>query len=452
MKLNKKIIIGLAIALVLLLLIGIGIRNMLLRNNEAGQPPSDMLVQVERGELEIWVTGNGTVVTALEETVRTRMTGTIETYLLEEGQEVVAGARLVTLKYQDLSLQIEKAELEIARLEHELSNLNAEQISSTVQALEDGTITWLFREGDWVQQRTPIAYILLGSNNDEAEETVVNVEVRAPITGTLTELMVQTGAVITIGQALAEMKNQERAAEINQQIPSKKLQIKQARLELTELKQKQRDNRENSVIYAPIDGTVVLPEMNAAGVGMDVIQGTVLATIVDYSKLEVIVPIDELDINRVQTGQKVNITVDSVPDRTITGEVIRIASRGKVQGGVATFDVTIAITAPKDLKAGMNAGAAILVDLRSNTLLVPIEAVFEQEGETMVMVVADDEEAGKSGPYPIKVVTGVHDTSFIEILAGVQEGTQIMIQGSPAGLNLRGGMFDGFRPQGGESP
>ncbi len=361
MKLNRKLI-WLIPTLILFILAGLAVRNILLRVQEVRQLPPEMITSVERGDLEIWVTGNGTVQTALEEEIRTRMTGLIETYLLEESLDVAAGDKLVTLRLQDLSLQIEMAEIDILIKEEELASL----------------------------------------------------------------------------------KEQIPADQANHQLSLKELQLKQARLELEELKQRQQKNREDSVIYAPISGTVVLPETGRYGVGMDVPAGTVLATLVDYDKLQVVIPVDELDISRVKEGQAVNLAAEALPGRLITGVVVQVASRGRNQGGVATFDVAIEISPMEGLKVGMNVSAAILVDVRAATLLVPIEAVFELDGEETVISLESDPGTGDNTLKPVQVTTGMHDSSFIEILAGVAEGQQIVIQGSTSWFGRQDSGWDPF--------
>ncbi|HSW35962.1 MAG TPA: HlyD family efflux transporter periplasmic adaptor subunit, partial [Candidatus Limnocylindrales bacterium] len=323
----------------------------------------------------------------------------------------------------------------------------------------------LMRDGDWVQRGSIIARISLPEQlsqenipeqsgqeqaGDESivvtpeEITAVIVEVRAPATGTITSIMAHNEAVVSEGQALAEIQDLDRSAQIEQQIPLRKIQIRQAQLDLADLQTRQKKNRDGSVIHAPISGTVIIPEpASAFSVGMDIPQGTVLASIVDYTELEVIVPVDELDINKVREGQTVIVTVEALPGQIIVGEVTMISSRGKIMGGVTTFDVTVAIAPVEGLKIGMNARADILVDQRIDTLLVPIEAVFEQEGESMVMVASGEQGAGNR---PVKVVTGGHDTFFIEILSGVSEGQQIVIQGAPTDLVRPGGTNGNFGP------
>ena len=128
-------------------------------------------------------------------------------------------------------------------------------------------------------------------------------------------------------------------------------------------------------IYAPIDGTIVKQTLREGDV---VKSGQVISTLADGKQLEFSVPIDELDIAKVKVGQKVNITVDAVPETTskpLQGEVSKIAIEGNYSNGVTTYSVTIKVSNPENLRGGMNANAEILVTSKKGVLYLPIEAV-----------------------------------------------------------------------------
>ena len=151
MKVNKKLFIWLGVGLVVVFAIVMGIRSLARRVDAVMEQFSQMEAVVERGDLEVWVSGSGTVTAAAEEAVRTGAAGTIETYLLEEGLEVAAGDELVTLKFLDLSTEIKLQELEIANLEEQQDNLEDQDLFATVQARAEGQVEWLKSEGDRVQ-------------------------------------------------------------------------------------------------------------------------------------------------------------------------------------------------------------------------------------------------------------------------------------------------------------
>lgn len=500
MKLPKNVrvwVIGTVIAAVAL---GLGWRFFSTRSSAVSQTSRLMTVRVERGDLEVRVSGTGAVEAAAQEEVRTRISGTITRFDVKDGEQVKAGQVLAELDAPDLRLQIEKARLDVAIQERELATLLGEKTFEQVKSPGDGEITWKVKEGDRVQEGNVIATIqnrkrleLVGKFNSaqvehikpgqEAvvflQEFLLNVparvvevgdeprpagagailydvkaeinnpggldagikgwltvltpageiravqegatslpkamDVRAPISGSITALRVDNGKSVGNGQVLAELSDPDRAGQLANQIALAELRLQQARLDL-------QDKEGNRRVIAPIDGIMVLPAA-PKGVGDDVSQGTVLGTVVDYSQMQVDIPVDELDVAKVKPGQQVRITADALPGNAITGLVQSIAFQGTSQNGVATFDVRVAIEPADGLRGGMTVHADILVDRRQNTLLVPIEAVQQGEGRSSVLV---PEGSGRS-PRPVRVKTGAYDTSRIEILEGLEEGQEILI-------------------------
>lgn len=289
------------------------------------------------------------------------------------------------------------------------------------------------------------------------EESILSlsepVDIRSSIAGNIQTIKVENGRGAVAGQVLAEISDPDRADKLVNQIATAELRLQQARLDLEDREQQQKDRSQNRLVVAPIDGTVVLPA-KPVGVGDSINQGTVFGRVVDYSQLQVVTPVDELDVAKVRPGQRVRLTAAALPGKNISGEVLKVASQGTSQSGVATFDVTIKIEANPELKVGMTVNAEVLVEQRQNVLLVPIEAVNEQRGRSIVMVPGEPGEDGKPGsPRPVQVRTGAYDAARIEIIEGLQEGQQVLIQAaqSRAG-NIPGIRIPGMGAPGGAQP
>jgi len=527
----KKIGIGLLVIVLLVVAAVAGWQIFSDRRNARAQSLRMLTAKVERGDLEVRVSGTGAVEAAAQEEVRTLMSGTITRFDMKDGQQVTAGQLLAELDVEDLSLQIEKARLDITIQERELDQLRREKTLDTVKSPGNGEITWEVKEGDLVQEGNVIATIqdrtrleVVGRFNatqledikpgQEAQVLIMEfltslparvvevntdpkpgtggsilyevkvelenpgsldagmkgwltvltpagerpaveeatlsfpetVDVRAPISGEIKALHVDSGKSVSTGQTLAEVSNPDQAEELADQIATAELKLQQARLDLEEKERQQAEQTQKSRVLAPIDGTLVLPD-DPNGVGDDVSQGTVLGTVVDYSQMQVVIPVDELDVAKVKPGQEVEITADALPGKTISGQVVGVASQGTSENGVATFDVTVAIQPVEGLKVGMTVNADILVDYRQNTLLVPIEAVLQQGGRSFVLVAGTSGKDGQAAsPRSVQVKTGAYDTSRMEILEGLAEGQEIIIQGAAsqsgsAQVNRPGGGF-----------
>ncbi|AKP48655.1 efflux RND transporter periplasmic adaptor subunit [Bacillus smithii] len=200
---------------------------------------------------------------------------------------------------------------------------------------------------------------------------------------------------------------------------------------------------DGSDITAPADGTVT-----SIGVsdGDRVSKGQVIAHITNYDDLQTTVQIDELDIPKVKVGQTASIKVNAFPDTTYTGKVTAVANEGTVSNGVSTFDVTVHMNKPTNVKVGMTTEVSILVQSKDNALYVPIEAVHSINNEKYVVV-----EKGDGSVARQTVKTGISNEDYVEITDGLTEGEVVQLPRVSAssssneqmsGRRMMGGMSD----------
>jgi HlyD family secretion protein len=119
-------------------------------------------------------------------------------------------------------------------------------------------------------------------------------------------------------------------------------------------------------------------------------------------------------------------TVESYPGETFAGRVTRIAPMGRQKDNVTTFDVRVSIANPTGkLRANMSANAEIVLEDRTNTLLVAEAAlVRDRDGRSSVQ---QRDPAARTGYRPAPVRTGISNGQRTEILDGVAEGTELVL-------------------------
>lgn len=144
-------------------------------------------------------------------------------------------------------------------------------------------------------------------------------------------------------------------------------------------------------IYSPIDGLIVEQKAKIGDkVGSSTGSSTTVpCTIIDNKNFKFDVSIDELDIEKIKLSQKVSITVDAVTATATTplnGEVVNAALQGTSSNGVSTYPITIRITDPSTLKSGMNATAEIIINQKTDVLMVPLEAIQKMGNRSLVWV------------------------------------------------------------------
>ncbi|WP_462249953.1 efflux RND transporter periplasmic adaptor subunit [Ekhidna sp.] len=258
-------------------------------------------------------------------------------------------------------------------------------------------------------------------------------------------------------------------AEANYQIAeqdyeSAKESVNAANYSLKSAQARVNDARENlrlTSLTAPMSGIVSkLPvELGETVLGTSQFQGTEVMRIADLSKMEVQVDVNENDIIRITVGDTAIIDVDSYSfkDKTFKGVVTHIANTAndKISADAVTeFGVRIQIlnSSYEDLvkeegikypfRPGMTASVDIITEVKKDILTVPLAAVTtradkdknkrnsddnsssdqlsDEEVQEVVFVMSE----GKA--VKTEVETGISDFDRIEIVKGVEEGTEVV--------------------------
>lgn len=179
-------------------------------------------------------------------------------------------------------------------------------------------------------------------------------------------------------------------------------------------------------ITAPADGVITTVSVAA---GQRVTNGQAVAHLTNYKDLQTVVQVDELDIPKIKNGQTVSLTVSAYPDKTFTGKVTAVAEEGTSANGNSTFDVTVHIDHPDNLKVGMSTEASILTNSKENALYVPVDAVHTNNNEKYVLVASVGTSNGNAANATEQktVKTGIATDEYVEITEGVNEGDTIQL-------------------------
>lgn len=175
-----------------------------------------------------------------------------------------------------------------------------------------------------------------------------------------------------------------------------------------------------SRIEAPFDGTItqVVPKP-----GDQVAPNALAFQLDDLSHLLVDLDVSEVDINRVEVGQKAVLTFDAILGKEYQGKVTDVAPVGTSNQGVVDFNVTVEILDPdEDVKPGMTSAVNIIVDQLDSVLLVPNRAVRLKEGKRVVYILKD----GKV--KAVEITLGATSDTVSEVVDGdLKVGDEIIL-------------------------
>jgi HlyD family secretion protein len=211
------------------------------------------------------------------------------------------------------------------------------------------------------------------------------------------------------------------------------------------LKQAQVD-LERTIIRAPVDGTVILRNVDAGQTVAASLQAPVLFTIArDLRDMQVEAAIDEADVGRLRPGLAASFGVDAFPRRSFAGEIVQIRKSPVSVQNVVSYTVVISARNPDlALLPGMTANVRIVVEQRDDALKVPNAALrFRPAGEPEAQraprpgPAQNGRDAGRSGRVwvadganarPLDVRLGLSDGLSTEVLAGpLAEGTEVIV-------------------------
>jgi HlyD family secretion protein len=134
---------------------------------------------------------------------------------------------------------------------------------------------------------------------------------------------------------------------------------------------------ERTVIRAPVDGTVILRNVDAGQTVAASLQAPVLFTIArDLRDMQVETAIDEADVGRLRVGMPASFSVDAFPRRSFGGEIKQIRKSPQNVQNVVSYTVVISAANPDlALLPGMTANVRVLVESRAGALKVPNAAL-----------------------------------------------------------------------------
>lgn len=178
-------------------------------------------------------------------------------------------------------------------------------------------------------------------------------------------------------------------------------------------------------IVSPLTGVVSLV---AAQEGETIVAGLQVAnliTVLDPSRLEMWIYVDETDIGQVRTGLPVEYTVDAYPDQVFEGSIATVYPEPEIRDNIVYYRalVTVSPEQAEQLRPEMTTQVKIITARKDDVLILPNAALKWVNGTQTVFIVQEDGTVTEAAPE--LGLTGV-DTS--EIISGITQGTTVATQ------------------------
>ncbi|HEY9720829.1 MAG TPA: efflux RND transporter periplasmic adaptor subunit [Oscillatoriaceae cyanobacterium] len=384
--------------------------------------PSAALTSVTRGDLSIVVAETGKVQPLRHVDIKSKVAGQVSQVLVREGQKVAQGQVLLTLDPTDFKRQLAQAQADARMAKAELAGMvdgpRPEDVASARADLETARAKALQADADRDRARRALASgTIAPAEWDSARADAMSADAQVRQAQSKLDELVAGPRQEAIDEARARLAKAQVAVEAAQ------------------------DQLTYTVIRAPIAGTVIHRgieegEMVTPGVSQTAGDQQPLLTVADLSKLVVESDINQIDVGKLDVGQRVSIQVDSLPGESFTGKIYKVAPAavaGK-ENGVELFPIQTLIDAgDAHLRPGMSADLDIFVQNKPRVLLLPVEAVLRDgEGLKGKVTLVKRSQNGQWQKTSRDVTLGASSDSQVEIVAGLAAGDQVLIDPASA--------------------
>ena len=191
------------------------------------------------------------------------------------------------------------------------------------------------------------------------------------------------------------------------------------------------DQIERSTIRAQGSGLVVYREVFVGDerrkpqIGDEAFPGQPIIALPDTSQLLVETRIREIDLHKIAASRRVRVRVEAYPGLALSGSVTLVGALAQTdasRAGTKFFPVTVKLTSgdPR-LRTGMTARVEIEVAAMKSALVVPAQAVFDEDGRPYVVVFR----GGR--PERQNVHVAAVNESAAAIDSGVAEGDTVLL-------------------------
>lgn len=419
-KKRRRWILWILLAVILIVILG-----MYLKKKSEPKGVEIVLDNVEKRTIHETVSASGRIFPETEIKITSDVSGEIVELYVTEGDSVRAGQVLVKIDPDAYVSAVERGKATVSSAKAQTS-ISKSQIESSIAQKEQ--ILAQLSNAKRIHERNVTLHKDGVISDVEKEQSASNLE----------------SLEANLRAAEASIRSSKQSAE------GAEFNVQSAEATLKELK----TSLNRTTIKAPVSGIVssLSVEQGERVVGTMQMSGTEIMRISNLNAMEVQVDVSENDIVKVNMGDSVSIEVDAYLEKKFKGKITAIANSASNLSSalgasintdqVTNFPVKIRIlaesyqdlvspTRPYPFRPGMSASVDIFTDVASNVITVPIQAVTTRvKEETEDSTVEEFDEVvfvfEADTVRSIKVVSGIQDDEYIQIIDGLSVNQEIV--------------------------
>ncbi len=386
--------------------------------------------KARNGPFEIFVVKKGTIHESIEATgeikpctgaeisLGARVTGMVVKEPIKIGDRVKKGDLIAVIDNRELQVDVEKAKAELQKVEATYDNA----IKKQEKELERQKALKINAERELEATRQELSFAKWDLNSQKAlfsrstHSTSEKALRKAEAAYARSKANFQKAKDNLRASELAVEKATYELKKLKDEYPQA-LAIAQANLERARIR------FSYSTLRAPFSGVISYVSTQEGETVVAGLNAPQFVKILDDTKIENRIYVDETEIGKVRVGQKVRFKVDTYVRHQYSGTITQIYPAPILQNNVVYY---IAVVTGFDneprLRIQMTTHNEIFTKTRKDVLMVPNSAVRFKDGHYVVIARIN----GKKKTVPVEI--GASDSKFTEIKAGIKEGQEILYQ------------------------
>ncbi len=341
-----------------------------------------------------------------------RATGTIKEMNVKVGDEVRTGQLIAVIDDRELRAQLDEAEAKLARATAELAQVEAVYPKRIAEAQAEERLSTA--KSEYAASNLKRQEELYGKSL--IAKDVLDAARRDALVGQ-NEVLARQASLVRVQTEFEKerFKAQKAKEEAEAVIESAKTKISYTR------------------IVSPIDGVVALVASQAGETVVAGLQVANLITVLDPTRLEMWIYVDETDVGQVRPGLPVEFRVDAQPGAVFKGGVDQIYPQPEIRDNIVYYQALVRLD-PREsarLRPEMTTQCQIVVQEKKDVLVIP-NAALKWIGDRQVVFAV----AGDGTVREVRPKLGLEGLNETEVTEGLSPGepvaTQIVLPGLAA--------------------
>lgn len=327
------------------------------------------------------VMATGKIIPKEEIEIKPNIAGIIDKILVDEGDKVVAGQLIATVRIVPNIAEVNNAQQEVQNSQLQINNakMNVENMKKQYEMQERLYKQGVISKQEYLNSQQQLYSMQQALRN--ANQQLVTAQKRL--------LIAKTGATPEL-QGLATTQIRSKAS--------------------------------GTVLEVPVKVGSQVIEANSFNAG------TTICSIADLNSLIFQGEIDEAQAGKLKQGMNMNIVIGALQNKTFPGKLTMIAPKGKDNNGTIKFPVEGDVYNPNNeyIRAGFSANGEIVLSSQKNALLLDESLVqYEKVNGKDKPFVEVKQPDGKFKKVYVKL--GASDGINVQILSGITKDSEVKV-------------------------